>query len=313
VSNNHDLHVVFGAGSLGLAVMRQLLARGRRTWIVSRTGKVAVPSQVQVIRSDGSDVAAMSEICRWASVIYNCAEVYFLDWEEFLPRIQAGLIAGAALAGAKLVSAESAIIYGRVNGPISEDVALAPVTRKGRIHAQLVRQLLDAHLTGKVRATIGVASDVFGPEVLSSAMGEPVFRSLLGAKKIWVAGRLDVPHTYTFIDDFARGLVTLGEKEEALGEVWHIPSAETVTTAQFLEMASKEARTAYSVGVIPALFWRIAGLIDPMVGETAAEGYRFEKPFVVNHGKYERTFGGDTTAHSVALRQTIEWFRSYVK
>lgn len=313
VSGNDELHVVFGAGPLGLAVMRQLLARGKRTWVVSSSGKVAVPSQVQVLRSDATDAASIAEICRWGAVIYNCAEVYFLDWEEYLPRIQAGLVEGAALGGGKIVSAESTIIYGRVDGPVSEDLALAPTTRKGRIRARLVKSLLDAHESGKVRATIGVSSDLYGPEVLSSAMGEPVFRSLVGLKKVWVAGKLDVPHTYTFIDDFAKGLVTLGEKDEALGEVWHIPSAETVTTGQFLDLASKEAQAAYNVGTIPSLFWKIAGIVDPMVGETAAEAYRFENPFVVSHGKYERAFGNETTAHEVALRRTIEWFRGYVK
>ena len=41
--------------------------------------------------------------------------------------------------------------------------------------------------------------------------------------------------------------------------------------------------------------------------------YEFEEPFVVDHGKYARVFGSDTTAHSEAIRQTLDWYRQHPK
>ena len=49
-------------------------------------------------------------------------------------------------------------------------------------------------------------------------------------------GNPDVPHTYTYLADFVRGLVTLGTHDAAMGQVWHLPSAETLTTRAFVDL-----------------------------------------------------------------------------
>ncbi len=44
-----------------------------------------------------------------------------------------------------------------------------------------------------------------------------------------------MPHSYSFIDDVGRGLVTLGANDIALGQTWHIPAAEPLTGQQLLD------------------------------------------------------------------------------
>ena len=62
-----------------------------------------------------------------------------------------------------------------------------------------------------------------------------MFANALHGKPAQVLGNPDLPHTVTYIDDFARALVTLAERHEALGQVWHVPNDETVTTRRFVE------------------------------------------------------------------------------
>jgi hypothetical protein len=38
--------------------------------------------------------------------------------------------------------------------------------------------------------------------------------------------------------------------------------------------------------------------------------YQTERPFVVDHGKYERAFGATSTPHPEAIQQTLEWYRA---
>jgi len=121
-------------------------------------------------------------------------------------------------------------MYGQVNGPMTEELPHAAMTRKGRTRAQMSEALLAAHRAGKVRVAIGRASDFYGPGVLDSALGERVFSPALAGKSASMPGDLSQPHTYTFIDDFGTALVNLGERDEALGQVWHVPNAPTVTT-----------------------------------------------------------------------------------
>lgn len=63
---------------------------------------------------------------------------------------------------------------------------------------------------------------------------------MAAGKRAQVLGNPGVPHTVTFIDDFARALVVLGSREEALGEVWHVPSAETVTLRRLVGMIGEQ-------------------------------------------------------------------------
>ncbi|MFM2304362.1 MAG: hypothetical protein RLZZ135_1772 [Cyanobacteriota bacterium] len=117
-----------------------------------------------------------------------------------------------------------------------------------------------------------------------------------------------MPHTYTFIEDFAKGLVTLGEREEALGEIWHIPSAETLTTRQFLDLIFAEAQHTPKLRIASPLMLNFLGLFSPMMRELKEINYEFAEPFVVDHQKYERVFGSDSTPHREAIRKTISWF-----
>ncbi len=86
-----------------------------------------------------------------------------------------------------------------------------PPARKGRARAQVANILMDAHESGQVEVTIGRASDFFGPRVTGSAFGERVFAAALQDGTVNVLGDATLPHTYTYIRDFAAALVTLAE------------------------------------------------------------------------------------------------------
>ena len=171
----------------------------------------------------------------------------------------AGVMEGAASTGARLVYGDNLYVYGQVSGPITEDLPYRPASPNGRVRALVATMLMEAHGRGEVQATIGRASDFFGPYVRLSKMGDRVFIPVLRGRAAQVLGNPDVPHTYSYIDDFARALVTLGERPEALGHVWHVPSAETLTTRRFVEMVCAEAGAPLRLAARPVWalpFWR---------------------------------------------------------
>ncbi len=234
----------------------------------------------------------------------------YTAWPAKLPPIMHGIIVGAEAAGARLVFADNLYGYGAVAGPLTEDLPYDATGPKGQTRAHVAETLMEAHAMGKVRATIGRSSDFFGPGVRQSHMGERVFEPILAGKPASVLGRLDVPHTYTFIDDFAAGLVTLGEQDTALGEAWHIPSGETVTTGQFLDVVFREAGGSARARTLPKLMFSILARFHPLLRELKETLYQFEQPLVMDHGKYERAFGANPTPHDEATRRTIEWYRA---
>ncbi len=307
----NELHVIFGTGPLGKSVMQQLVKQGKAVRMVNRSGKAQVLEGVAVVQGDVNDPVSARQVCQGATVVYFCAQPEYTEWPAKFPPMQAGVIEGAASVGAKLVSGENTYMYGEVDRPQTEDMPNAAHTRKGRVRGEMSETLLAAHRSGKVRVAIGRASDFYGPEVLGSATGDRFFYPLLAGKKVSAVGDLDAPHTYTYIGDFGKGLVKLGEDDRALGQIWHIPSAPTLTTRQFIELAFEEAGLKPNYGVMSDLTLKIGGLFIPPAREMIEMLYEFKKPFIVDHSKYERTFGSETTPHREALRKTLEWFRQH--
>ena len=232
-------YVVFGAsGGVGRALVRELLSQGRRVRAVSHSDRSSFPKGAEVVRVDATDAAAAREASRDAVVVYHAVNVPYPQWQEKLPLIMSATIEAAAGAGAKLVYADNLYMYGKVDGPMTEESPYKPASRKGMLRAQLADELMAAHRDGKVPAVIGRASDVYGPGPLNAVAGERLFGAALAGKKAMWVGSLDAPHTLTYIEDFARALVTLGEREEALGEVWHTPSPQPITGREFIGLAA---------------------------------------------------------------------------
>jgi nucleoside-diphosphate-sugar epimerase len=83
-------------------------------------------------------------------------------------------------------------------------------------------------------------------------------------------GRLDVPHSLNYLPDVARALAILGTRREALGEVWHLPTAEPVTGRGFVELIAAALGRPVKVTATSRLAPRIAGLFDPRARELEA-------------------------------------------
>ena len=79
-----EVHVVFGTGPVGLAVMRELHGQGKRVRLVNRSGAAAAPQGVEVVKGNAADQAFTRQVCRDATVIYNCVNAPYTDWAALL-------------------------------------------------------------------------------------------------------------------------------------------------------------------------------------------------------------------------------------
>src|SRR5258708_17733727 len=191
---------------------------------------------------------------------------------------------------------ENLYMYGPTGGkPMVEDLPYAATTRKGRVRGKMAQDLLAAHTSGKVRVTIGRASDYFGPDAMDSAVGGRVFYPAIAGKAVQVLGNPDLPHTYSYVPDIGKGLTTLGERDEALGQVWHLPNAPTVSTRQFIEMVFEEAGQKPRIQATPKLLIQGMALANPMMREIAEMLDEVEERFGGDSSKFERTFAEHAT------------------
>jgi nucleoside-diphosphate-sugar epimerase len=222
----------------------------------------------------------------------------------------AAVIQAAAEAGARIVYGDNLYAYGPVAGPLTEGLPYRPRGANGRTRAELATAPMEAHGNGLVRATIGRASDFFGPHVFVSQAGERLFGAAVAGKPASVLGNPDAAHTYTFIDDFASALVTLGVREEALGEVWHVPSAQTLSTREFVRLVFAELGREPRLRVMPRALLALLAIVNPTLRAVREVAYQLEQPFVLDHSKFAGAFGAHPTLHAEAIRDTVGWYRT---
>jgi len=307
------VHVVFGGGTLGLAVLRALEMRKLPARLVTRGGKPAggAPAAFEWVAGDATNSESAHRACAGASVVYHCAGAPYDRWAELLPRMMDGIAGGARVAEARLVYGDNLYLYGRVTGRLREDLPSNPNTRKGQVRAQLADRLLEAHHKGALRATIGRGSDFFGPNVLLSHAGNRLFPPALAGKLTDVLGDADKLHTFTYIDDFGEALAVLGTRDEALGKAWHVPNAETLTHRAFVERVYRSAGTEPKLRVVPRWLVSITAPFNPMLREVKEMLYQFEEDFVVDSSGFTSAFGIRATPLDDAIRATLGWYRDH--
>lgn len=313
-TNENELHVIFGTGPVGLAIMGELLRQGSKCIrMVNRSGKADLPAGVELLSGDATDPAFTRKASEGARVVYNALNPpEYGRWAELFPPLQVAVLEGAAAVGAKLVVMENIYMYGKTDGrPMTEALPYNPHSINGQVRAQMSRDLLAAHNAGKVRVAIGRASDFVGPRVLQSAMGERAIYPALAGKAASVLGNPDLPHTYTYMPDIGRALVILGEQDAALGQAWHIPSAQTLTTRQFINLIGQEIGQPVKVSAAPKLLLKAWGLFSPTMRAVSGSIYQFEQPFILDHSKFERAFGNQATPLNEVIRETVNWYRQH--
>jgi nucleoside-diphosphate-sugar epimerase len=306
-----QLDVVFGAGQVGRALVANLAGAGRAVRVVSLHRPTELPDGVDARVADVTDGEAAADAAKGASVVYQCLNAPYTDWPRQFPPLQRSVMAAAERSDALLVTLENVYGYGPTGGtPMTELTPLAPTSVKGRTRVATTEELMSASAAGRVRIAIGRAADFFGAGVTQSTLGERVFGSAVADKRADFIGNPDLPHTYSYVPDIAAGLAVLGSDERAVGEVWHLPGPETVTTRAVLDLIAEQLGHPVPVRSVPNLVLRVLGLVNPMMRGLAEMSYQFDQPFIVDTTKFESTFGMAGTPMNIAVNETVDWYRN---
>ena len=310
MTKTSQLHVVLGAtGGVGQALVQELAAQGAQVRAVNRSGRAPVPAGVEVMAADLTNRESTRTAYQGATVINHCAGLPYHQWATYMPVMLDNVISAVSATGATLVYIDNPYMYAPTSQPLTEDSLQAPISRKGKLRKHLAETILAAHAQGQIQATIGRTPDFYGPGVRTSAVGEQFFSAVVAGKRVPWLGKLDVPHALSFVEDAARGLIVLGTHEQALGQVWHIPTAQALTGRQYITLASEAAGVQARPLAVPALLLRLLGLVNPVLRESVELLYEFNEPLLIEGSKYTRAFGGTSTPHQEALRRTVAWYR----
>ena len=303
-------HVVLGAGPVGWTTAALLADGGQDVTIITREGAGPAHPRVVHVRADAADPDALLAAAAGATVLYNAASPPYRRWATEWPPLAASVLSAAEALGAVLVSVGNLYGYGPVDHAMVETDPLAATSTKGRVRARVWDDIQRSHEAGRVRATELRSSDYFGPRVLMSQLGERIIPNVLAGKPARVLGDPDVRHSWTYITDVARALITLGHDERAWGRAWHTPTNPPLSQRQVIDALSIEANgEPVPVRAFSPLMVRLLGLDVPDLRALAEISYQLDAPFVVDSSAAEATFGLRPTPMDEALGDTIRWYR----
>lgn len=307
-------YVVLGAGAIGRGTARELAAAGHAVRIVSRSGRGGGTPGVEAVAADVTDPARLAEVSAGAGAIVNALNpAQYWKWDELWPPMASAILEAAERSGAGLVTVNNLYLYGRVDGPMREDHPVAPNGHKGEIRAQMWRDALALHDSGRIRATELRASDYVGAgmdaqSVLNAFVIKPAIRGRAG----WVVmGDPDAPHTWTSGRDVARLAARLGTEpadSDAWGRPWHVPSAPARSMAEVAaDTAALVGQPARRPRRIPTPVVDAVGLVYPLMREFKETRHQFERPFVLDATLTEQTFVMAATPWDVTLKETVDY------
>jgi len=306
---NH--HVVLGAGPVGSGVASALAAQGTPVTIVTRSGSGPEHPLVTRVQADAADAAALVSLATGAGAIYNCVNPPYHRWPTEWPPMHRALMTAAERTGAVLVMMDNLYAFGPGTPmPMAEGSAMNATGPKGSTRRTMAQDLLAAHTTGALRATLARASDFYGPGVLGAALGERVVPRVLAGKKVSLLGSLDVPHSLSYMPDVVRTLVAIASDERAWGKPWHVPNSPAITQRDAVHALATAAGTRVKVSAVPKPMLQAMGLVSPTLRGLTETWYQFDSPWITDSTLTERTFGLSATPLAEGAAATVAWWKA---
>jgi nucleoside-diphosphate-sugar epimerase len=167
----------------------------------------------------GTDMAAAAN---GADVIVNGLNPPgYHDWATLVPRYTAEVIAAAKTSGATVIVPGNVYVYGDQPGPWSEDTPHRPVSRKGRIRAEMEATYRAAAVEG-VRTIVLRGGEFIDPDRDTTILRMVVLKGLARGR-ITAMGDPDAPRAHAYLPDMARAAVALAERRDTLAAFEDVP------------------------------------------------------------------------------------------
>jgi nucleoside-diphosphate-sugar epimerase len=121
-------------------------------------------------------------------------------------------------------------------------------------------------------------------------------------------GDIDLPHSYTYIRDVARGLATLGERPEGDGRIWHLPTVPARSTRQVPDLVARELGrplTTHNLDHAEAY----GPFDETFIAEYDEMFYQHTTAQNMVSAAFEHQFGVHPTPLREGIAATVAWYR----
>jgi len=310
--NQPPKHIIFGAGgAIGNVLTEELLSKKETVKLVSRAG-YTVPG-AESAKADLTNPEETSRVIEESSIVYLVVGLPYdaAIWQAQWPRIMQNTVAACKAKNAKLIFFDNVYLYGRVNGPMTEETPPNPRSKKGEVRARIADYLMSQIKSGNITAIIARAADFYGP---FSEKGSVPFILVIdnlakGKKAMWLVNPR-VKHSYTYTGDCGKALYLLAKTGDAYNQVWHLPTASPPPTGEeFIKIVGRRLNVEPFYKTLRKWMLRLAGVTNKAIRESYEMLYQSESDYVFDSSKFEKRFDFTPTHYEKGTEETIDHFR----
>ena len=305
------LHTILGAnGTIATELLPVLHENNEQIRLVSRHPRPV--SYAQTIAADMLNYEQVASAVQGSDIVYLLVgiEYNYKVWQREWPVIMRNVINACKAANARLIFFDNVYPYGNVKGKIDESTPFNPISKKGKVRAEVDSMLLNEMKNGTLNAIIARAADFYGPRCTDKSAPSLLVFSRLKKKQTpqWLANA-NVPRTLTYTPDAAKAIYILAKHPEAFNQTWILPAVSPpLTGKQFIALAAKYMNAPNKLQVIPRWILGIAGLFNPMMKEIHEMAYQDQYGYQLDSSKFNQTFHFTPTSYEDGVKATAEWF-----
>jgi nucleoside-diphosphate-sugar epimerase len=319
--------LVTGAtGFLGANLVNRLLSDGERVRVLARS-----PANAKPLTQKGADVVVgeITDRTALADAVDGVKVVYHLAGRLFAPGVPAAEYHKTHVEGTKLLltsckkaSSLERLVHCSTTGvlgatgdrPADETAPFRPTNVYEATKAEAELAVRESWRDG-CPAVIARPGLVYGPGDLHLL---PFFRAIL-RRQFRPIGRRTVWLHPIYIDDMTEALVRCGQRDEALGECFHLAGREPAPLVELAAAIARAGGTRLPPGHIPLPAARAVAVLGdrlPSGLKASAPLTRSRLDFLTHSRIYDVTkaqrlldFGAATTDLSTGAARSLAWYR----
>jgi nucleoside-diphosphate-sugar epimerase len=307
------MHTILGAGgSISDALVEELSVRNLPMRLVSRTAR-STPGAAQSLSADLTNLEQTIDAVAGSEIVYLLAGLRYDHelWAATWPHIMNNVIEASKRANARLLFFDNVYMYGRVHGAMTEETPFRPTSKKGETRAAIATTLIDAWKAGNLTALIARCADFYGPGAKNGIPNVMVFEPMSQGKTPMCLVSDALPHSYTYVPDAAKALVTLAQSRSAWNQTWHLPTAApALTSREFITAAATAMNRPAKYRALSRPMVKIGGFFNPMVREVYEMLYQNDAPYLFDSSKFTREFAFTSTSYADGIHATAASYRS---